>query len=194
MANYQAAKQHILRILDNELSETLTYHGKHHTLDVLAVTEQLCEAEGVVECDRVLLRTAALLHDLGFTMGNKEHERKSCLIARKLLPLYAYDHTAIECICGMIMATKIPQSPRNELEKIICDADLDYLGRSDFYPISRTLFLELKHYGVVRTEDAWNRIQVNFIEQHRYFTKTNQQLRETNKQLRLAELKASLSD
>jgi len=34
--------------------------------------------------------------------------------------------------------------PANLLEEIICDSDLDYLGRSDFIPVSNTLFEELK--------------------------------------------------
>ena len=63
----------------------------------------------------------------------------------------------------MIMATKIPQSPRNGLEEIICDADLDYLGRDDFYEIGATLFEELKAYNVLQNEREWNRIQVKFL-------------------------------
>ena len=59
-----------------------------------------------------------------------------------------------EQICGMIMATKIPQSPKNYLEQILCDADLDYLGRDDFYDIGGTLFKELKTYNVLDTEEA----------------------------------------
>ena len=35
-------------------------------------------------------------------------------------------------------ATKIPQTPLTKLEEIICDADLDYLGREDFFEISRS--------------------------------------------------------
>ena len=62
----------------------------------------------------------------------------------KLLPEFGYSETEIDTICGMILATKFPQQPHNRLEEIMCDADLDYLGRPDFFSIGNTLFEELK--------------------------------------------------
>ena len=47
------------------------------------------------------------------------------------------------------MATKVPQSPKNHLEEILCDCDLDYLGRDDFEKISNNLFSEWKEHGLV---------------------------------------------
>ena len=51
--NYQSAKTFILKELD-ELSPALTYHGKHHTLDVLSVAESLCVAESIPYFETVL--------------------------------------------------------------------------------------------------------------------------------------------
>ncbi|MEM1319152.1 MAG: HD domain-containing protein [Bacteroidota bacterium] len=187
--NYQAAKEYILKRLKEELSDQLYYHGIHHTLDVLAVTEELCTAESVKERERVLLRTAALYHDCGFLVSNQEHERRGCEIAQEVLPTLGYDEQAINQICGMIMATKIPQSPQTLLEEIICDADLDYLGREDFYPIGNTLFEELKAFKVLSDEESWNRIQVNFLENHHFFTATNITRRSPQKAVYLEELK-----
>ncbi len=187
--NYHAAKAFILDKLERELSEKLTYHGLHHTLDVLATTEELCYFEKVPPYESLLLKTAALFHDAGFTISNVTHEALGCDLARQHLPLYDYLPIEIDRICGMIMATKIPQNPHNYLEQIICDADLDYLGRDDFYTIGATLFEELKTYNVLHTEEAWNRLQVNFLEKHSFFTKTNRRRRAPRKQRYLEELK-----
>ena len=168
--NYHAAKAFILDKLEQELSDQLTYHGLHHTLDVLYVTSELCYLEKISPYETLLLKTAALFHDSGFTVNNVEHEKLGCDIARKWLPQYGYTKIEIERICGMIMATKIPQSPQNFLEKIICDADLDYLGRDDFYEIGSTLFQELKAYNILTSEKDWNRLQVSFLENHTFFT------------------------
>ena len=73
----------------------------------------------------------------------------------------------------MIMATKIPQTPNTLLEQIICDADLDYLGRSDFFTIANLLFNELREMKIISDEKEWDRIQVKFLKGHRYFTTTN---------------------
>ncbi len=187
--NYHAAKAFILDKLAIELSDKLTYHGMHHTLDVLGVTEELCYLQHIAPYEEILLKTAALFHDSGFTINNQEHEKLGCDIARQNLPRFNYSQEEIERICGMIMATRIPQTPLNELEKIICDADLDYLGRDDFYAIGETLFKELKAYDILQTVETWNRLQVNFLENHRFFTETTQRRRGWKKQEHLADLK-----
>jgi hypothetical protein len=68
------------------------------------------------------------------------------------------------------MATKIPQNPKNKLEYIIADADLEYLGTDDFERIGRTLFEEIKLYLGVESERQWNIIQMNFLKSHTYYT------------------------
>jgi HD superfamily phosphodiesterase len=186
---YRAAKTFIINELKTKLSSNLTYHGVHHTLDVLAVTRALCITERVGRRNTLLLKTAALFHDAGFTRSVREHERHGCEIARTFLPQFDYQNGDIELICGMIMATKVPQAPQTRLEAILCDADLDYLGRKDFYPIGQTLFEELKSLGVLTTEQAWNRLQINFLTAHRFCTQTNLALREPIKQLYLNELR-----
>jgi uncharacterized protein len=190
---YQAAKTFILNELDHHLSPSLLYHGKHHTLDVLKVTRQLCVLERVGRQNTLLLKTAALFHDTGFMRSTKDHEWHGCDIARTFLPQFGYTTADIEAICGMIMATKIPQSPKTSLEAILCDADLDYLGRPDFYPIGQTLFQELKNLGVLHDEQTWNRIQVNFLSAHQFFTPTNIAAREPVKQQYLNELRMLIS-
>lgn len=192
--NFHAAKAFILDKLESELSNQLYYHGIHHTLDVLYTVEELCYYEKVTPYEEMLLKTAALFHDSGFTISPQEHERLGCSIARDHLPRYGYKPKEIERICGMIMATKIPQTPKNNLEQIICDADLDYLGRDDFYDIGRTLFEELKASNVLNSEEAWNRIQVSFLEQHSFFTRTNRKRRAPKKQRYLTELKELVAE
>ena len=189
---YDAVKAYILNRLEADLSPGLTYHGLHHTLDVLDCTTELCQLEGVSPHETRLLLTAALFHDSGFTQASKNHEYWSCTIARQVLPRYGYSAHDIHQICGMIMATRIPQSPQTPLEKILCDADLDYLGRDDFFSIGETLFEELKGIGVVSTREDWNRIQVRFLESHGYFTTTNQQRRSTQKEAYLEALKKNI--
>lgn len=186
---YSAVKKFILEKLTEGLSPQLTYHGLHHTLDVLSVTENLCDELKVSPHDKTLLKTAALFHDSGFTVSNVGHEETGCEIARENLPNYGYSEADIEKICGMIMATKIPQSPQTDLEQILADADLDYLGREDFKPIGDTLYQELKTFNIIKTEEDWNRLQIRFLEGHGFFTKYNLEHRQPKKLEHLAELK-----
>ncbi len=192
--DYQRLYADMMLKLKEGLSPNLYYHGVHHTLDVLAALTQISKQENISGTPLLLLKTAALLHDSGFTETFTDHEEAGCRITRTMLPSYGYSAADIDIICGMIMSTKIPQTPDNKLEEIICDADLDYLGRDDFYPISHSLFKELVFRGAIADENEWNKLQVKFLSAHHYFTGTCQNLREANKQLRIEEIKQLIQD
>ena len=186
--NYFAAKEYILQRLAAELSPHLTYHGIQHTKDVWSCALDICQRENVREDARLLVATAALYHDAGFLISWTDHEYYGCQLVKKVLPNFGYTTNDITSICGMIQATKIPQSPKNHLEEILCDADLDYLGRSDFYDIGQLLYQELKYLGHLNTQMEWNQVQISFLKQHRYFTKSTQHRRGVTKELHLTKL------
>ena len=187
--NYQGAKKFIIKKLERELSDDLTYHGLHHTLDVLKSVIELCELERIPPYETTLVKTAALFHDTGFIVGSHRHEEYSCQIAAHYLPKFDYNEAEISRIQRMIMATKIPQQPEDKLSQLLCDADLDYLGREDFYSIGNTLYQELKTRSIVEEESTWMEIQINFLEQHQFFTETNKRRRAPQKLAYLGELK-----
>lgn len=189
--NFPDAKQFILSVLASDLSPTLYYHGLHHVLDVVEAADRIAGAEGVTDSESLtLLRTAALFHDVGFLSTYKGHEEAGCSYVRRVLPGFGYEPGQIDAVCGMILATRIPQTPRTKLEEILCDADLDYLGRDDFGPIAHSLYAELKARGMVADEPSWNRIQINFLSSHHYWTPTAVATRQATKAHHLDELKA----
>jgi uncharacterized protein len=187
--NFAEAQKFIIKKLGDELPGHLFYHGLHHTRDVLSSAVKIAHEEGITsDKELTLIKTASLYHDSGFTIDYQNHEEGGCDLARKTLPGFDYNAEEIEAICGMIMATKIPQSPKNKLEEILCDADLDYLGRDDFYEIGDTLFSELKFYNKLKDEQQWNMIQVNFLNAHQYYTNYGKTHREEKKQRHLKNL------
>ncbi len=179
----------ILDKLEKELPDYLFYHNVKHTVDVVTEVELIGWAEGVTDEEILILKTAALFHDAGHTIGYDEHEMHGTKIAREVLPSYGYSEEQIDRICQVIMATRMPPNPNNLLEKIICDADLDYLGRSDMIPVSNTLYRELKEQDKIGTLNDWNKLQVKFISSHQYFTDTARSLREVNKQKQIERIK-----
>ena len=176
-----AIQLHVVTKLKDGLDSSLTYHTVEHTLDVMRQTVRIGIAENIGSRDLMLLQVAALYHDTGFLKCYRGHEEESCLFAKRELPNYGFMEDEIEKICGMIMATKIPQSPRNRLEEIICDADVDYLGRADFFTTGEKLYKEFLDQGIVVDFDDWNRVQVRFLESHHYFTQTSIRLRSKEK-------------
>ncbi|MDX9903522.1 MAG: adenylate/guanylate cyclase domain-containing protein [Bacteroidales bacterium] len=183
----------ILDKLERELPEFLFYHNVKHTVDVVTEVELIGWAEGCSDEEILLLKTAALFHDAGHTVSYDDHEYQGTLLAQEMLPAYGYSDGQIERICEVIMSTKLPPQPSNLLEKIICDADLDYLGRSDFIPVSNTLFEELKAQNKITKLNDWNKMQVKFISGHQYFTATARSLREVNKKLQIERIQSLIT-
>ncbi|GAB3514468.1 HD domain-containing protein [Emticicia fontis] len=191
----EKAEAYVFDKLEDSLSDTLFYHGLHHTIDVSNAVLQIAIAEGIHDKETLnILQTAALYHDLGFISTYQGHEEESCRLARVSLPNFEYNETQIEKICGLIMATRIPQNPTNHLERIMADADLDYLGREDFWPISRSLYDELFEREMVTDIESWNKLQIGFLENHSYWTETSRQWRNPAKLKRIEELKKIINE
>lgn len=190
MIDFQIIKKQVHNKLKKGLPKYLTYHNLAHTDDVLTQAILLANEEGIDGHEELfLLKVSALYHDTGFLSAYNGHEEKSCEIAQNELPSFGLNNAQIELVCGMIRATKIPQTPQNKLEEIICDADLDYLGRTDFYTIGEGLFKEFLHQGIVANEYEWNKLQVGFLQKHVYFTNSCKRKRESLKQQHLEEVK-----
>jgi uncharacterized protein len=186
--NHQAAIDHILQRLKNELPEQLFYHGHHHTVDVIEASGIIGNKYPLSEHEMKLLLTAAAYHDCGFLVTYADHEAAGCVIAQHALPQHGFSKDDISQISAMIMATKVPQNPTSKLANILCDADLDYLGRSDFFTIGQQLFKEWLHYGIVMDEQTFNRIQIKFLSAHFYHTAHGLEVRTPVKLAHLAEV------
>lgn len=194
IAQFTDLQDTVIQILEEELPPNLYYHNVKHTLDVLTEAEILGWAEGISEEDILLVKTAALFHDTGHVVSYDNHEYYSSQKAREILPDYSYSPEQIDRICELIMATKVPTQPKNLLEEIICDSDLDYLGRMDFIPISNSLYKELSEQNKINSVDEWNRIQIEFITNHQYFTRTARRLRDVNKQKQIDRIKSQMEE
>lgn len=184
----------VLDKLRNELSSDLRYHDVDHTRDVMQAVQLIAQQEGINTYDFSLLSTAALLHDTGFTMSPGNHEVSSCKIAMEVLPHYGYSKENIEKVCSLIMATKVPQQPKGLLQQIICDADLDYLGRPDFFIRSEKLYEELMLLGDISSRAEFLQMQLKFLAEHQYFTNTAKRLRNKQKEEHLTKLRNNYSD
>ena len=184
----------ILDKLEMDLPGYLFYHNVKHTVDVVTEVELIGWAEGCSDEEILILKTAALFHDVGHVVAYDNHEYYGTEIAREMLPAFNYSPEQIEKICSLIMSTKLPPRPTNLLENIMCDSDLDYLGRSDFIPVSNTLYEELKAQNKMGSLNDWNKIQVKFITGHQYFTKTARSLREVNKQLQIERIQTLITE
>lgn len=188
---YRNVKQYMIERLKKDLPPNLYYHGVHHTLDVIKAAERISRGEGVDKAEKMLIKVAALFHDTGYLVRYNDNEEEGAVLAREILPEYGFNPKQIRKIVGMIEATKVPQQPKTILEEVLCDADLDYLGRSkeEFLEISGSLEKELLENGVLTPDQNWDKIQEKFLTEHRYFTQTAVKSRRKSKVDRLLEIR-----
>lgn len=169
-AQFNKLKEKTFKRLRDELPDFLYYHRPEHTKRVLEQVKIIAEYEKIPTEDTRLLEVAALYHDLGFINTLEDHEEEGCRLAREELTEYGLSDDEIDRICGMIMATRIPQVANNILEAILADADLEYLGTEDFESIGEQLYRELHHQNPDLTAQDFDKIQIRFLKQHSYLT------------------------
>lgn len=192
-AMWQDVRNFVLPKLENELSPDLYYHGVHHTRDdVVLATERLAAEVGLDAEASLLLKTAALYHDTGFLKRYIRNEPLAAEFARETLPRFGFMPYQIAAIKGMIMATQLPQSPRTQLEALMCDADLDALGRSDFWGVNCDLRRERIAHGYKVSMVEWLENQILFLESHTYCTLAAHSTRYAQKQRNIAMLNQRL--
>ncbi|MGC4037420.1 MAG: HD domain-containing protein [Chitinophagaceae bacterium] len=188
--SFSTIKETLLERLTH-LDHHLIYHNIGHTLDVLEQCERIAWCERITNTeDLFLLKVAALYHDAGFLKTYRGHEAVSCRIFLEDAEKFDLNDQQKEIIQGLIMSTKVPQQPVGILQEIICDADLDYLAREDFYSISDNLRQEFIHFGIVANDMQWEELQLGFFGNHHYHTISSRNQREPAKQKHFAELLA----
>ena len=180
--DFHKARDFIIGKMTNELKPELTYHNIEHTMDVLQAASKFAELENINSRELILLETAAIYHDSGMLRTYIGHEEASIDLARKHLPDFGYEQDDIDLITKMIITTKLPQSASTFLEKVICDADLDYLGREDFFMIAHKLRYEWNVLNIRKTSlREWYELQIMFLENHTFFTGSAKELRDEKK-------------
>ena len=180
--NFVGAKNYIIDRLQQELPPNLYFHCFEHSLDVLHSAMRLNRLENMDETKSALIETAAIYHDAGMIRTYLDHETASARLAREILPDFEYSPSEIEQVASLIMVTTMPQYARTKQEKVLCDADLDVLGREDFFISSFQLQLEWKIYGVMdSTLSEWIRFEIDFLENHKYYTTSAFKLRNEQK-------------
>jgi uncharacterized protein len=181
-------KEFVLNKISNELPLGLYYHDMEHTQGVYDACLSHIGYHRFSEEEIKELLTAALFHDIGFIWVYDGHEERGVQYAHEILPKWGYSSDSIHRVSQIVLATKFPHAPKDPLQQIMCDADLDYLGTDEYERIAHKLYCELLHFGRVETNQAWISQQIHFLRQHRYYTLFANESREKGKQQQISRL------
>lgn len=176
-----------------ELPEWATFHTLAHTSEVVASSWEIGAGSGLTKHETEILLVAAWFHDTGYTVLARGHEEVSVEIASIFLNEKGYPRRGIARIGRCIRATRVPQQPRTLLERVICDADLNSLGRRSYFRQNDLLKQEIEmRQGTTLDEVIWLRRSYRFLRRHRFHTRYARQNLENGRLINLAALKRML--
>jgi predicted metal-dependent HD superfamily phosphohydrolase len=178
-----AARNYVTDIYTHQLKPDFVFHNLEHTEDVVEACSYMADYYKLNDEDRFVLMLAAWFHDTGYSRGEAAgHEEESNKIASQFLLQHAVDPVVVQRVSSAIQATRMPQSPISQVEKILCDADLYHLATEDFKPKNQLLKQEretLFEHKISKKD--WRKNNINFLENHKYFTEYGQEYLEAKK-------------
>lgn len=156
--------------------DTLYYHQYEHALDVMHRAIYLWEKEGLNSEDIEILALAWLFHDTWFTIQYESNEYIWAKIAQNYFKSKFYSKENIKKIEQLILATDPNYTePKNIMERIIKDSDLDNLWRDDFFLKWEKLKKEIETIKKIKIKDPdWHHSALDFLWNHNYYTKTQE--------------------
>lgn len=180
-------------ILENQLPTGYSYHTLDHTLEVLQAIETIANYLQLSEEDRLTLKMAGWLHDLGYRDQYIGHEEVGMKIAREYLGEKSVPEINIKQIESIIEATRLDQPPRNLLEEVIKDADLSNLATPDALENSEKIRNEWMIFlNRTFTDEGWNQFNLRFFKDYLYFTTYGRDVLQPSKDQNVKKLKKLL--
>lgn len=167
----QAISSYVANYFREHGSEELLYHNYEHTASVATAAAELNAHYGLSEQDDFIVRAAAWFHDLGYLVDPDNHEAASVVLAENFLKEKQIPFVIIDEVKACILATRMPQKPKNLLQQIVCDADMSHFSTDSFPEKSKQLRKELQtRCGLAISKNAWRHQTICLLEVHQYHT------------------------
>ena len=185
----ESAENHVIEFFEKHISNKYAFHDLLHTKSVVNAVGEIC-AEYELEHEAIeVMKLAAWFHDMGYDKGPEGHEDRSVQYATQFLKARNFSEKGIGLINDCILATKYPQSPKNLMQKIVCDADLSHLGKENYWDRCGKIRQELALVkDQIMNEQEWMDFELEFIKTHTFHTEVAQNLYEKQKQKHIKQL------
>jgi len=183
--DYQAEVEKYVRKLLEKLPAELCYHNTKHTFEVVEASRNLSLKSGLSDEHTEIVVIAAWFHDSGHTITYFGHEEAGIEIAKNFLNKIEYPKDRTQEVLRCIACTKYPPNPKNEMQKVLCDADMFHLTFDDYEYRSMQLKKEIEIVTCNKIPfQYWCDTNLAFLQDHCYFTNYGKKiltfLKETN--------------
>ncbi len=186
----QKARGYATHVLTEEWENHFCYHDLSHTRSVVKAAVEI-GAKSDLNAEQIeVVCLAAWFHDLGYKQSPKDHEAESARIAQEQLREWGASAVLAHQVSDAILATKMPQSPKDIVGKVLCDADLYHLSTEDFENMGLQIRKEMEAINKeTYKEEEWIKENLSFFKSHNYFTSFGQTVLEKRKKKNIKKLK-----
>jgi predicted metal-dependent HD superfamily phosphohydrolase len=189
------AEEFVRSYFSSVSDERLAYHNVQHTERVVRAAMQIADHYQLNDRDYFIVIAAAWFHDIGYFTNPANHEAEGAIKAADFLKQNEVDQEAIAAVEQCILATKMPQTPKNLLEQIVCDADLFHLGTDDFATTNKVMRKEVESIkGIKISKDQWRGNAIHLLETHQYHTDYARLLLNDKKEKNLDKLRKKMEE
>ena len=164
-------EQFVTDQLKSKLPEGILYHSADHARKVVNAIDEIGKKEGLGEEEMILSKIAGWFHDIGFTESHEDHEIKSAEIANRFLKDAGLDEKHLIDVEKAIMATIIPQNPKNKIGAVLCDADMYHVTTNEYFEQANLMREEFKLVKNMETSKGeFEKLSFIFFSQHHFHT------------------------
>ena len=165
-------EEFVYHLLIKKSPQDNVYHNITHTKEVVEAAQDIGIGSNLSKQDLEIVLITAWFHDVGYIDSAEEHEEQSAKYAKAFLNDSNYPKENTEKVISAILATKLPQEPKAQLEEVLCDADMQHLGKKTFFDKSELFRVETeKRTGQKLSDLEWLKYTLDFFTKQRFFTK-----------------------
>ena len=177
------SESYISALLAEKLPSTIIYHDFDHVLRVKKYAETIGEHTKLTSEEMNILRICALFYNTGYTGSYDQCREESIVIASSFLAEHDVDQQTIGHMAEIIMATKLPQNPKDKIAEVLCDADMMYIAAENAIEQFDLLFDET---AMSKPKPAKRQVfeknLIDYFTNHSYFTEYGKTLLQPKKE------------
>ena len=178
-----------LSYLEAHLDKRYTYHNAAHTLNVCNAVKLFAENLCLPPETYCSLRIAAIFHDFGYLEQSFDNEKLALPYLEEFGRKFDIDKKFLLHANDLILETVFPYTPLTPAGSLLCDADIEYIGRECFFEYAGLFREELAGDGIVYTDEQWWSLETDFLQENKFFTPICRSLRNVGRlsNLRIAQ-------
>jgi len=165
------AGNYVTNLLEDKLPDNITFHTIDHAKYVVDSAIYIGKNSGLSDEELNIVKLCAWFHDVGWVINPYNHEEEGAKIVNDFLASKGIEGDVITIVKESIIATKVPQQPKNIIAKVLCDADLMHLSEEDYFDRIQLMRQEWTNLsGEKFGKRKFHSKSVKFFNAHNYHT------------------------